>query len=143
MPSRNPRCTYNFSVQWGGTHSDFSEVTGIDQDSRIVEYRGGSTAGFSATKMPAMRKFGNITLKRGITSTGDFHQWMSMAKTDAAERHDLIIRLLDERREPVMTWKVKNAVPVKIEAPQLGASGNEVGIESIELAHEGFDMNDE
>lgn len=143
MPSQDPYRTFNFSVQWGGTHFGFSEVSGLDMESPVIEYRGGSTAGFSPMKMPAMRKFGNITLKRGVTRADEFYTWMSTTKPDAAERHDLVIRLLDDRHEPVMSWKVKNAVLVKIEGPQLDSRGNDVAIESIELAHEGFEMDDE
>ena len=54
------------------------------------------------------------------------------------ERRDLVISLLNEEHAPVMTWKVKNAWPVKLEGPGLKATGNEVAIESIELAHEGL-----
>lgn len=143
MPAQYPLRTFPFSVQWGGTHFGFSEVTGVDQESPIVEYRGGSTPGFSATKMSAMRKFGNITLKRGVAKADDLYKWMSITRKDAAKRQDLVIRLFDEKNEPVMSWKVKNALPVKFEGLQLDASGNDVAIESIELVHEGFSMDDE
>ena len=49
----------------------------------------------------------------------------------------MTIKLLNEQHAPVMTWKVKNAWPLKVEGPSLKADGNEVAIESIELAHEG------
>lgn len=112
-------------------------------ESPVIEYRGGSTAGFSPLKMPAMRKFGNITLTRGIAKADEFYKWISMTRTDAAERHDVFIRLHDETHKPVMTWKVKNALPVKFVAPHLNASGNHLAIESIELAHEGFEIDGE
>lgn len=145
MSCQGPYRTFNFSVQWSGTHFGFSEVSGLDMESPVIEYRGGSTPGFSPIKMkmPAMRKFGNITLKRGVIKSDEFYKWLSMTKRDAAERHDVVIRLHDERHKPVMTWKVKNAVPVKVEGPQLNASGNDVAIESIELSHDGFEMDGE
>jgi phage tail-like protein len=144
MPAQDPVRTFHFSVQWGGTHSRFSEVAGLDQESPVIEYRAGSTHGFSAMKMPAMSKFGNITLKRGvIKADSDFYNWLSTTKTDTAGRRDLVISLLDERHEPVMSWKVKNALPVKLEGPQLVASGNDVAIDSIELAHEGLQLQSE
>ena len=64
-------------------------------------------------------------------------------KLNTVERRDLVVSLLNEEHEPVMIWKVHNAFPVKVEGPQLKASGNEVAIESIELAHEGLEVQNE
>jgi phage tail-like protein len=54
------------------------------------------------------------------------------------ERRDVIISLLNETHSPVMSWKAKNTFPVKIQASDLKADGNEVAIETLELAHEGL-----
>ncbi|MCB1124919.1 MAG: phage tail protein, partial [Verrucomicrobiae bacterium] len=42
--------------------------------------------------------------------------------------------------QPVMVWKARNAFPVKIEGPGLKSTGNEVAIESLEIAHEGLSI---
>ena len=95
-------------------------------------------------KMPGIPKYGNITLKRGIMkSDNDFFKWLNTIKLNKVDRRDLIISLLNEEHEPVMVWKVANAFPVKIEGPGLKASGNEVAIESIVLAHEGLSIQNE
>ena len=94
--------------------------------------------------MPGLRKFNNITLKRGIVKgDNEFFIWLSTVKLNTVERRDLIISLLNEDHLPVMVWKVHNAFPVKVEGPQLKASGNEVAIESIEIAHEGLELQNE
>ena len=99
---------------------------------------------YSFIKMPGMRKFSNITLKRGIVkSDNEFFRWLSTVSLNTVERRDIIISLLNEQHEPVMTWVAHNAFPVKVEGPQLKASGNEVAIESIELAHEGLTLENE
>jgi len=72
-----------------------------------------------------------------------FANWLSTVKLNTVERRDLVVSLLNEEHAPVMTWKVHNAFPVKVEGPQLKASGNEVAIESIELAHEGLEVQNE
>ena len=56
------------------------------------------------------------------------------------ERRDLIISLLNEEHDPVMNWKIKNAFPLKVQATDLKADGNEIAIETLELAHEGIEM---
>jgi phage tail-like protein len=75
-----------------------------------------------------------------IKADNDFFKWLSTIKLNTVERRDLTISLLDESHNPVMVWKALNAFPVKVEGPALKASGNEVAIESIELAHEGLEV---
>ena len=144
MPAQYPLPTFHFSVEWGGTRVGFSEVTGLTQENQAIEYRDGSFPEYSSIKMPGLRKFSNVTLKRGvIKADNDFFKWLSTIKLNTAERRDLVINLLNEKHEPVMSWKVQRAFPVKLEGPQLKASANEVAIESIELAHEGLEVQNE
>ena len=141
MPTQYPIPVFHFTVQWGGSRVGFSEVTGLTQENQAIEYRDGSFAEYSSIKMPGLRKFTNVTLKRGIVG-GDnqFFRWLSTVKLNTVERRDLIVSLLNEEHKPVMVWKVMRAFPVKVEGPQLKASGNEVAIEAIELAHEGLEV---
>lgn len=139
MPAQYPLPVFHFSVEWGGTRIGFSEVSGLTQENQAIEYREGNFPEYSTIKMPGMRKFGNVTLKRGIVkSDNEFFRWLSTIKLNQVERRNVVISLLNEEHAPVMTWVVHNAFPVKVEGPQLKASGNEVAIESIELAHEGL-----
>jgi phage tail-like protein len=83
-------------------------------------------------------------MTRGVfKADNEFAKWISTVKLNTVERRDLTISLLNEEHAPVMVWKVHNAFPVKCEGPQLKASGNEVAIESIELAHEGLEIQNE
>ena len=141
MPAQYPLPVFHFRVEWGGTRIGFSEVSGLTQEIQAIEYRDGSFPEYSSIKMPGLRKYSNVTLKRGvIKSDNDFFNWLSTVKLNTIERRDLTISLLNENHEPVMVWKIHNAFPVKVEGPQLKASGNEVAIESIELAHEGLEV---
>jgi len=144
MPAQYPLPVFHFTVQWGGTRVGFSEVTGLTQENQAIEYRDGSFPEYSSVKMPGLRKFSNITLKRGvIQGDNELFAWLSTVQLNTVERRDLVVSLLNEEHAPVMTWKVQNAFPVKVEGPQLKASGNEVAIESIELAHEGLEVQNE
>jgi phage tail-like protein len=141
MPAQYPLPVFHFSVQWGGTRIGFSEVSGLTQENQAIEYREGSFPEYSSIKMPGLRKFSNITLKRGIIkSDNEFFAWLSTVKLNTVERRDIVITLLNEQHNPVVVWTVHNAFPVKVEGPGLKASGNEVAIESIELAHEGLEI---
>ena len=80
-------------------------------------------------------------MKRGISKgDNDFFKWLTTIALNTVERRDITIRLLNEKHEPVMAWKVFQAWPVKVEGPSLKSTGNEVAIESIELAHEGLSL---
>lgn len=144
MPALYPLPVFSFNVEWGGQRVGFSEVSGLTQENQAIEYRDGSFPEYSAIKMPGIRKFSNLTLKRGIVkSDNDFAKWLSTVKLNKVERRDIIVSLLNEERQPVMVWKIQNAFPVKVEGPGLKATGNEVAIESIEIAHEGLELQNE
>ena len=88
-----------------------------------------------------MHKFSNITLKRGTMSKDNaFFNWINEINLTVVVRRDIVISLLNESHEPVMVWKAKNAFPVKVQASDLKSDGNEVAIETIELAHEGLNI---
>ncbi|MFS8615374.1 MAG: phage tail protein [Solitalea sp.] len=135
---------FHFQVEWGGSKIGFTEVTGLDISTEVIEYRDGASPEFSKIKMPGQRTFSNITLKRG-TFAGDneFYEWFNTVNMNQIERRDLTISLLNENHEPVVVWKVKNAWPLKITPTDLSADGNEVALESLELAHEGLTIQNE
>src|SRR5262245_23341385 len=102
-----PLVTFHFTVEWNGNRIGFSEVTGLNQENQSIEYRDGSFREYSSINMPGLRKFSNITLKRGIVKAdNDFFKWLSTIKLNTAERRDLIISLLDQEHNPVMVWNV-------------------------------------
>ena len=136
-----PLPKYHFIVQWGGNQIGFTEVTGLDINIEVIEYRSGSSPVQSVTKMPGLIKYSNITLKRGIVKGDtDFFKWINTIQQSTVERRDVVISLLNENHEPVMTWKARNAFPVKYSGPDLNAESSDVAIETLELAHEGLSL---
>ena len=132
---------FHFQVEWGGTKLGFSEVSGLNVETDVIEYRDGVMPEYSKLKMPGMQKFGNVTLKRGVfQKDNEFFDWWNTVKLNKIERRDVVISLLNEEHAPVLTWKIKNAWPVKVQSTDLKADGNEVAIETLELAHEGLKM---
>lgn len=141
MATNYPLPKFHFRVEWGGSNIGFTEVSGLDKSVEVIEYRHGASPEYHKIKMPGMQKFSNITLKRG-TFAGDneFFNWLKTVQLNTIERRDLIISLLNENHEPVVNWKVKNAWPVKVQSTDLKADGNEVAVETLELAHEGLEV---
>ncbi|MFW5756462.1 MAG: phage tail protein [Tangfeifania sp.] len=144
MAAEYPIVKFHFQVEWGGTKIGFTEVSGLDVETEVVEYRQGASPEYSKQKMPGMQKFSNITLKRGTFATdNEYYEWWNTVKLNKIERRDITISLLNEEHEPVVTWKVKNAWPSKVQSTDLKADGNEVAIESMELVHEGLTIQNE
>lgn len=134
-----PIPVFHFQVEWGGSRIGFTEVSGLTIEVQPIEYREGVSPEYHTTKMPGIPKYSNITLKRGIYSgDNEFFQWLNTVKLNTIERRDLTISLLNEEHAPVAVWKIRNAWPCKVEGPTLNSTGNEVAMESVELAHEGL-----
>lgn len=139
-----PLPKFHFQVEWGGAQIGFTEVSGLDVETEVIEYRHGASPEYVKTKMPGMQKFGNITMKRGtFQSDNEFYDWWNTVALNTIERRDLTISLLNEAHEPVVVWKVKKAWPTKVQSTDLKSDGNEVAVESIELAHEGLTIQNE
>ena len=134
-----PLVKFHFQVEWAGSKIGFTEVSGLDVEIEPIEYRHGASPEFSKTKMPGMQKYSNITLKRGsFQSDNEYYEWLNTVKLNKIERRDITISLLNEEHEPLIVWKVKNAWPLKVQSTDLKSDGNEVAIETLELAHEGL-----
>ena len=142
MALEYPLPRFHYQVDWGGVKISFTEVTGMDQQVEVIEYRHSDSKDFSKIKMPGMRKFSNITLKRGkFEGDFDFNNFLdSIANDRSGQRRDVVVRLMNEKHEPVAVWKAARCFPVKVTAPDLKSDANEVAIESMEIAHEGFTL---
>ena len=139
-----PLPKFHFRVEWGGADIGFTEISGLEVSTDVIEYREGSNPSFSKVKMPGIIKFNNVTMKRGIfKGNNEFYAWWNSNALNTAERRDIIIPLLNERHEPVVVWKLMNAFAVKIQSTDLKADGNEVAIETMEIAHEGLTIQNE
>lgn len=144
MAHEYPLPKFHFQVDWGGQSIAFSEVSGLDMETEVIEYRHGASPEFSKTKMPGLQKYSNVTLKRGVfASDNEYYNWFNTVSLNTIERRDVIISLLNEEHEPVMVWKIKNAWPAKIQSTDLKADDNAVAIESMELVHEGLTIQNE
>ncbi|MFK8030018.1 MAG: phage tail protein [Gammaproteobacteria bacterium] len=129
---------FTFQVKWGSEIMSFQEVSGLDAEFQWIKYRNGDSPVFSTLNMPGMKKYGSITMKRGVCK-GDntFWDWFNDIKMNTVKRVPVTISLLDEAGAPTMVWTLANAWPTKISGTDLKPDGNEVAIESIEVSHEG------
>jgi phage tail-like protein len=130
---------FRFEVKWGAESMSFQEVSGLESEAQAIEYRHGDSPAFSTIKMPGIRKFSDVTLKKGVfKSSSKFWDWFNDIKLNTIKRTTITIVLLDEKGDPTMVWTLANAWPTKISGTDLKSTGNEVAIESIVISHEGL-----
>src|SRR6185369_8578827 len=113
-----------------------SECSGLTMDTDVIEYRTGVDPFLSVRKLPGLRKYTNIVLKRGFTTSDYLWVWRKMViepKKGEVYRRSGQIVLLGEDKEEVLRWKFYDAFPSKLEGPGLNAKNNEVAIETLEL----------
>jgi phage tail-like protein len=141
-PARqDPYLVFNFRVELDGiVAGSFAEVSGLDSTTEVVEYRTGDMKTSSAVKLPGLTKYPNIVLKRGITRDLSLWQWRKTVVDGHTERRNGVIILLDESRAEVLRWMFRNGWPAKWEGPDLDADSSEVAIETLEIAHEGLEL---
>lgn len=145
MPDQEPvypLVSVRFSVDWkasNGRKASFAEVSGLNVETDMAEYRGGADATLTTRKIPTLMKYSNITMKRGVVSKdNDFWTWWENNLNGKHEQRAVTIELLNEAGNPTVTWSIVRAWPVKVEGPSLNAKGNDVAVESIEFCHEGL-----
>ena len=117
----------------------FKEVSGLDREYEVIEYRSGDSKLFAKQKMPGLIKNGEITLKKGIfISDKKFWEWIDKINLNTADRSTVTISLMDEKGAPAQSWVLTNAWPKKVSVEGFKAEGNGVAMETLVLVHEGI-----
>jgi phage tail-like protein len=149
VPRDNPYLAFNYIVALGGNQGDgslgtiiggFSDVSGLGVEVSYSEYRNGNERFNTMRKVPNTHKHDDVTLKRGVVGSDDLHAWLKGVRDGTADSRTVTITLLDEGRNPVATWVLRNAQPKKWVGPTLAAKGGgEVAMEELHLVYEGID----
>ena len=130
---------FNFKVEVEGiTRAGFREASGLDVSQDPIEYREG-TEPLTARKLPGLNKYSNITLKWGVTTDAELWAWRKKAIDGKVERKTGSIILCDDTGEEKVRWNFREGWPTKWSGPSFNATGNEVAIETLEIAHEGVE----
>jgi phage tail-like protein len=137
-----PLPKFYFSVQLGDhSAAAFQEVSGLESETQVIEYRHGNSPTFAPIKMPGLARGGHVTLTKGMfVKDAKFFTLYDEIKMNQIKRRTVVISLLDEGGHPRMTWTLNNAWPTKITATDLKSQSDEVAVESLELAFETMDL---
>jgi len=145
----NPYGAFNYLVSLGAAQGDgsegtiiggFSDVSGLGVDISYSEYRNGNEKVNTVRKIPNTHKNDDVTLKRGLVGSDDLFQWIKGVRDGTADPRSVTITLMDEARNPVVTFQLRNAQPKKWTGPTLAAKGGgEVAMEELHFVHEGIE----
>lgn len=143
----DPYPSYNFEVVVTGISDDgkavkgsFMEVSGLGVEMPGIEYRNGSEP-ITVRKIPGLMKFPNIVLKWGITGDLIFWNWVVEGMNGLPHRTEGSVLMLNENRQEVMRWNFKRGWPCKWTGPGLNAKNNEIAMETLEICHEGIEID--
>jgi phage tail-like protein len=129
----------NFKVEIDGiVRAAFQQCSGFDSTIDVIEHREGGE-NTTLRKLPGLTKYSNITLKWGMTDDMELYNWHRDAVLGRLQRRNGSIVLLDREGNENARWNFFNAWPTKYDGPELNAEGNDVAIETLELAHEGIE----
>lgn len=137
---QDPYRQFRFRVEIDGiAQAGFSECIFGNSTTDIIEYREGSEQPV-LRKLSGLTRYENIILKWGITDSKELYSWRQQVIETGAEgaRRNISIILIDEIGADKARWDVFNAWPVKYDPPNFNARSNEIAIEMLEIAHEGF-----
>jgi len=139
-----PLPLYNYRVEIGGEAVAFTEVSGLNIGYETSTYKESQTAngvpGPRVMIVPGQKQPTKLTLKKGIVraaSVAHLFNWIRTIQINQVEKKDVFIRLCDEKGEAVISWKISNAFPTKLDAPTFDAKSNDAAIETMELVADG------
>jgi phage tail-like protein len=139
--SRNdPFASFNFLVVIDGvTVAGFSECSGLTTETDPIEYRNGNED-ITVRKLPGLKKFSNITFKRGYTDSKELWNWRKLVMDGKTKRQSGSVVLLNEARTEALRWNFREGWPRKWEGPTMNAKNNEVAIETLEICVESIEL---
>lgn len=140
-----PYSAFNFLVevepgQGAEVQAGFAEVSGLNAEVTVAEYRNGNEQVNYVRKIPGIHKAGDVTLKRGVIGAQNLNEWLDFTRDGSLgdAKRNIVIKLLNEdRSEAVLSWKLFNAMPIKWTGPTLTAKGGgDVAMEELVLSVE-------
>jgi phage tail-like protein len=137
----DPYKGFNFLVEIDGIAvAGFSECSGLTTHTDVIEYREGADKRNSVRKLPGLTHYDPIVLKRGLTQDKSLWKWRQSIVNGVIDRRNISIVLLDDARQPLVSFRIADSWPSRWEGPSLNARASEVAIETLEIVHEGIDL---
>jgi len=132
----DPIRNFRFRVEMDGiTDAGFTEASGFDSTTDVIEYREGKDPAH-VRKLPGLTKYGDITLKYGLTEDTRLFDWRQQIIDGDISRRTVYVIALDEQGTERARWQCDNAWPSKLDPADFNAKGNDVAINTLTLTCE-------
>jgi phage tail-like protein len=141
----DPLVGFQFALEFNDMTGYFTEVSGIGSENAVTTHKVVTTEGKELTlQIPGRIEWGEITLKRGLTTNIQFWDWREMVVMGdiGGARRNCTITMFDREYNPVVTWTINNAWPSKLSGPNIASDSNDFTIEELTLVHEGLYRDD-
>ncbi len=140
MANQDVYSNFRFRVEIDGiTQAGFSEVQIGETTIEAIDYREGSEPAH-VRKLAGLTKYGNVTLKWGATSSNELFNWWKAGAEGQVQRRNVVVSLLDEQRNPVKRWVMRNVWPVRYTvSPLVAVDGCVAVTETLECAVESLE----
>lgn len=138
----DPAPSYKFVIELGGIiEAHFTECSGLSAERTVVQYEEGGVNDYVHV-LPGRIKYSNIVLKHGITVSSALWKWYEKGRRDGrvAQSRNISILLFNKIGVPIKRWNIRDAYPVKWTGPDFNAANSQVAVETLEIAHHGFDL---
>lgn len=138
----DPLVGFSFQFTAGAISGYFTEVSGLGSETEVIEHKvmAKGVKEPIIRKIPGRLKWGDVTLKRGITSNMDFYTWRKQVEEGKVDKARLsaTVTMYDQMHAPKAEWTIASAWPSKISGPSIAADANAIGIEELTIVHEGI-----
>ncbi len=141
MARQDPLRNFRYRLEIDNlTVAGFAEVAIGATTTEVIDYREGTDPPH-VRKLSGLTKYGNVTLKRGVTDSLELFNWHRQVVNGqlGAGRRNVVIVVADEAGQDKARFVISGAWPAKYDPSDLNAKGNEVLIELLELANEGIE----
>lgn len=146
----NPYGNYYFALEikdGGGSVevAHFVEASGLKTTATVFEIEEGGLNG-RTHKRPGQSKWDNVVLRYATNSSTFLLEWRDKFLQDQFEERTSYsgsISLKNNHGDVVRRWHFTNAWPVSWEGPSLNATGSELAIETLEIAHDGLTISNQ
>ncbi|MGK0388260.1 MAG: phage tail-like protein [Maribacter sp.] len=144
-----PLIKYQFEVEISGglglgSATIYAQsVEGMEMEVDVYEYRHGNMSNHHVVKVPGMKSYSNVTIKKGVFKDDNtFFTWLNDVNMNTTDRSTILIKMLDADNDtPLLTWKLLNAIPVKFVPSDLSAEDDsDPAIEELEFTFESFEL---
>ena len=135
----DPIVSFHFKIEIGSISGYFMSASGMGSETTTIDHNIVSDAGVDITrKIPGRLKWGDITLKRGVTANMDFWDWRNQVREGnvASARQDGSIIMYDQELTEIARWDFEKAWPLKVSGPDMGSDDNSIAMEEVVIVHE-------